>query len=423
MKSLGPLRVIHANQSSNIGGAAKAAARIHQALLRSDVNSHFYVAQTSYSDPTVEMTSSRFDRLVSPFRQRVTTALTDRLVTKNRVAHEPALFSTACAKGLNRSTPDIAHLHWVSDNMLSIRSIANLPMPVVWTLHDMWPFCGAEHYTDDERWKTGYTPNNRPAHEAGFDLNRWVWSRKRQLWRRPRQIVTPSRWLAGLARQSALMSDWPIEVIPNAIDTETWVPTDKAAARKALGLPDTLPIVLFGAMGGGADPRKGFDLLSEALGQLSADENLNLMLLVFGSSKSGKEQDFGFPTHFLGHLHDDLSLRLIYNAADVLVIPSRLDNLPNTGVEALSCGTPLVAFNVGGMGDLISHKETGYLARAHDSADLAAGIRWVLENSSVDSISPLSSAARLFAQTHFAEKVVAEQYRDLYGTVLEQQAT
>jgi len=415
------MRVIHVNQSDTIGGAAKAAARIHQALLRSGVDSRFYVAQSSYGDPTVEMTSSRFDRLVSPVRQRVARALTNRLVTDNPAAHEPALFSTNCASRLTHSGTDIAHLHWVSNNMLSIRAIAKLPMPVIWTLHDMWAFCGAEHHTHDDRFKSGYTKDNRPFHESGPDLNRWVWSRKRRLLRRPLQIVTPSNWLANAARESALMSDWPIAVIPNAIDTETWTPMNKTMARMSLGLPESLPLVLFGAMGGSSDLNKGFDLLTTALERLSMGGDLNLKLLAFGGSRPDGNHSLAFPAKYFGHLHDDLSLRLLYNAADVLVIPSRLENLPNTGVEALACGTPLVGFDVGGMRDLILHKETGYLARAQDSQDLAEGIRWVLAQRDQNLSSPLSAAARRHAEDRFSAPLIAQQYRRLYETVLQTQ--
>lgn len=413
------MHVIHLNQSDTVGGAAKAAARIHAAVRECGVNSRFYVSQTTHNAPATELTSGRWDRLAEPFRRKVTQRITGTLGTDNVVAHEPALFSNAAAQRLRRSEADIAHLHWVSDNMLSVAAIGDLTMPIVWTLHDMWAFCGAEHYTDDTRWQCGYTSGNRPEQESGVDLNRWVWSRKRRHWKRPMQIVAPSRWLADLASQSALMADWPVEVIPNAIDTDFWAPVDKRIARQALGLPGAVPLVLFGAMGGNSDPRKGFDLLSESLGRLSAQGDLDLMLLVFGGTRAGDAKLDAFPIHRFGHLSDDLSLRLIYNAADLLVIPSRLDNLPNTGVEALACGTPLVGFDVGGIGDLVHHRETGYLAQAEDAADLAEGMRWVLAQRRDDLTTPIGVTARKHAEKHFAATVVANQYQQLYQAVLD----
>jgi glycosyltransferase involved in cell wall biosynthesis len=305
--------------------------------------------------------------------------------------------------------------------MMSVGAIGQLPMPIVWTLHDMWAFCGAEHYAEDTRWRTGYDGHNRPAHESGVDLNRWIWARKRRLWKNPMQIVAPSRWLAELAQQSALMADWPIEVIPNAINIKEWAPMDKRVAREALNLPPDVPLVLFGAMGGSTDLRKGFDLLTKALDRLFTAGSTGLELLVFGGQRINTSERLRFPARYLGHLSDDLSLKLVYNAADVLVIPSRLDNLPNTGVEALACGTPLVGFDVGGMSDLILHKDTGYLARPQNASDLADGIRWVLAQRNQDLSTPLGTAARRHAEAHFASPIVAEKYCRLYETVLQTQ--
>jgi glycosyltransferase involved in cell wall biosynthesis len=224
----------------------------------------------------------------------------------------------------------------------------------------MWAFCGAEHYTDDLRWRDGYRRDNRPAYERGFDLNRHPWQRKRRHWRRPMHIVCPSQWLADCVKASALMADWPVLVVPNPLDTDRWRPIEQRLARELLGLPLDAPLLLFGAMGGGRDPRKGFDLLLAALEQLRVEPSLEeLQLVVFGQLAPREPPELGFPVHYTGHLHDDLSLRALYSAADLLVVPSRQDNLPNTGVEAHACGTPVVA-------------------QPFELHDLAAGIRWVL---------------------------------------------
>jgi hypothetical protein len=140
---------------------------------------------------------------------------------------------------------NLVHLHWLGDSTLSIEEIGRLTMPLVWSLHDQWAFCGAEHYTSpplpgetassDERFAAGYSPANRLAHESGPDLNRRTWLRKRRAWRRPIHIVCPSHWLADCARSSTLMVDWPITVIPNPIDLSVCPPCDQAQAR---ALPD-----------------------------------------------------------------------------------------------------------------------------------------------------------------------------------------
>jgi glycosyltransferase involved in cell wall biosynthesis len=290
---------------------------------------------------------------------------------------------------INASNANLVHLHWLGFNTLSIEEIGRLSKPVVWTLHDQWPFCGAEHYVTpppalDERFADGYTAANRPIHESGPDLNRHTWERKRHAWRRPMQIVCPSTWMADCVCRSALMGSWPITVIPYPIDLAVWAPCDQTQARSLLDLPLDRPLVLFGAIGGTGDPRKGADLLLESLRYLKASATgtplEQLELVVFGQSRPAELPDLGFPLHYSGHLHDDISLRLLYAAADVFVIPSRQDNLPNTGLEAHACGTPVVSFRTGGLMDIVDDHVTGALAEPFHPASLAAAIAWVLED-------------------------------------------
>jgi glycosyltransferase involved in cell wall biosynthesis len=306
-------------------------------------------------------------------------------------------------------------MHWIAGEMLSVRDIGRIDKPLVWTLHDMWSFCGAEHYTDDERWLHGYRGDNRPIGEAGFDLNRWIWNRKRSSWISPMHIVAPSQWLADCARRSVLMRDWPISTVPYFIDTDTWKPVEKAMARDLLGLPQQVPLALFGALGGATDTRKGFDLLKVALELLRGQVD-DLELIVFGQAPPRTASPLGFPVHYAGHLHDDLSLRVLYSAADVFVLPSRLDNLPNTGLEAHACGTPVVGFKVGGIPDIVLHEVTGYLAEPYEPDDLAKGILQVVSDPLRQAA--MSRAARDRACVTWCSKVVADGYRKVYQAAL-----
>jgi glycosyltransferase involved in cell wall biosynthesis len=171
----------------------------------------------------------------------------------------------------------------------------------------MWAFCGAEHYTDEYRWKYGYQRNNRPVYESGFDLNFWTWKRKIKNWKKPIHIIAPSYWLGNCVKESKLMHEWPIEVIPYPIDTNFWKPLKKNLARELLDLPKDVPLVLFGAVGGGYDPRKGFDLLLDSLKLLNDDQRAkNLELVVFGQREPKVLPKINFPIHYNGYLHDDI---------------------------------------------------------------------------------------------------------------------
>ncbi|WP_399226269.1 glycosyltransferase [Synechococcus sp. Cruz-9C9] len=353
--------------------------------------------------------------------------------TGNPTLHSIAWPDTGLGRELQtwrRQGVNLLHLHWLGDATLSIEEIGCLLQPLVWTLHDQWAFCGAEHYTNppgpgetarrEDRFALGYTPVSRPPHESGPDLNRNTWLRKHRAWRRPMQIVCPSTWLADCARRSALMGSWPITVIPNPIDLKTWAPVDQIQARILLGLPLEPPLVLFGAIGGTADPRKGADLLLEALerlhAQMAGTPMAALQLVVFGQSSPQSPPALGFSIHYVGRLHDDLSLRLVYAAADVFVIPSRQDNLPNTALEAHACGTPVVAFRTGGLPDIVDDRVTGVLAECFNPDSLAGAIRWVLEDP--HRRRQLAVAARARAERIWNPARVAGMYAEVYGQAM-----
>jgi len=435
------LNILQVNASDIDGGAARAAYRIHRSLVEHGephgVLSQMRVIRRLSDDPTVIGGSpARPNPIWRRLYPRLSRQDRGRFRTGNPTLHSQAWSTTGLGSELSgrhlAGQADVFHLHWLGDSTLSIEEIGRLPMSLVWTLHDQWGFCGAEHYTSppqpgetastDERFSLGYTPASRPAHESGPDLNRRTWERKRRAWRRPggwlTQIVCPSTWLADCARRSDLMGDWPITVIPNPIDLDRWAPLDKRQARALLQLPLDRPLVLFGADGGTADPRKGADLLLDALqvlrSRLAGTSLEQVELVVFGQGQPAKVPVLGFPIHYSGRLHDDISLRLLYAAADVFVIPSRQDNLPNTGLEAHACGTPVVAFRTGGLVDIVDDRITGALAEPFDPASLAECIRWVLE----DPQRQLGNAARARAKRFWGPQRVAGRYAEVYGNAL-----
>ncbi len=411
------MKILHINHSDISGGAARAAYRIHNSLREEGLESRMWVNRSTAGDWTVNGPVSKVAKAMALLRPQMVSPLVKMLKTNNRVIHSPAILPSHWIKKINYSDADIVHLHWIQSEMLSIADISRIKKPIVWTLHDMWAFCGAEHYSEDFRWREGYRADNRFTNESGFDLNRWVWQRKRQHWKRPLNIVAPSQWLGNCAKESFLMRNWPITVVKNPIDTDIWKPHGQVGARELLGLPVGAPLLLFGAMDGDRDPRKGFEFLVKALKLLRDDQRVKGMgLVIFGQLAPESIPNLGFPVYYTGHLYDDLSLRILYSAADAMIIPSRQDNLPNTGVESIACGTPVVAFNVGGFPDIVRHKETGYLANAFDPEDLAQGIRWVLLNGKNDY---LRREVRKFAEENFSYKTISNQYKVLYQKTIE----
>ena len=334
------------------------------------------------------------------------------------------VFPTRLGRLIRDEQADIVHLHLLSKETMSIAQVGRIKRPVVWTFHDMWAFCGTEHYAPDRaahRYREGYEQTDAVDGDTGWDLDRWVWNRKKRHWR-PENItvVTPSRWMGDCARSSALFKAARVEVIPNGIDPLVFKPIDRRFARDVLNLPQDKPLILFGAMKATSDTRKGFHLLDEALRMIYDQLDPSSVapeLVVFGASKSEEDTDFPLESHYTGRIHDEVGLCLLYAAADVFVAPSRQDNLPNTLVESLACGTPCVAFDIGGMPDMIEHRENGYLARPFDVVDLAHGIRWVLEDPSRRL--KLSDRARQKVESEFTVQLQVDRCKALYQELLD----
>lgn len=411
------MKIIHVNQSDTVGGAARAAYRIHRCLVDSGVNSQMRVLRKDSDDASVTggfgQNSSRIARFIA---ERLAARARRGFRPADNSLHSPANCSSGLADEINSAAPDVVHLHWITGGALSVEEIGRFGPPVVWTLHDMWGFCGAEHYTDDgptSRFRVGYHKSNAPIEESGNDLNRSTWSRKVKNWTRPIHIVAPSHWLAECAKSSRLFESWPITVIPNPIAFDVWRPLQKEVARELLGLHPEANVVLMGAFGGLADPRKGGDLALAALGSLVAAGCEAAQLLVFGQSAAAPHSagPFPLPTQFLGRIHDDLTMAIAYSAADVMLVPSRQDNLPNTAIEALACGTPVVGFSVGGMPDIVQHGDTGWLAKPYEIADLAAGISWALSRRADPG---LRRRCRDSAVAKFSPNEVSMQYVNIY---------
>jgi glycosyltransferase involved in cell wall biosynthesis len=282
--------------------------------------------------------------------------------------------------------------------------------PVVVTLHDQWYFTGICHYSggcDKFRTQCEHCPMLKGQ---GMDLARRVFDRKRAMYEgRNLTFVGCSRWMADLARQSRLTQGHTVTNIPNAIDTDVFKPIDKQEARRRHQLPTDKKLLLFGAQRI-TDERKGFRYLAEACEHLSAATR-DLGVVVLGGDAQSVKEALPLPVYTIDYLSNEAEIAQLYNAVDLFVTPSLQDNLPNTIVEAMSCGTPCVGFNVGGIPEMIDHRQNGYVARYKDSHDLANGIAWCLDGTRHTA---LSQAARAFALATYSESVAAQRYLEVY---------
>lgn len=415
------MKILHISHSDIVGGAARASYRLHKALLNSDIDSQMMVRVKKTDDWTILNPKSHLSKLAYTFSPTIGSYINKLQKSKNINLRSGNWLPSNWANKINSSDADLVNIHWIGNETLSIRDIGRIKKPIVWTMHDMWPFCGAEHYAEDSinaRWRSGYTKGNRSNNDSKIDIDKLVWLRKTKAWKETNiYTVSPSQWLAECAKQSSLFQNRPITVIPNPLDTDIYKPLDKKICRDILKLPQGKNIILFGAIGGGNDPRKGYDLLINALGKLKSKIDVkSTICVVFGQSKPYKLPDLPFTTLWLGHLYDDTTLSLLYNSANVMIVPSRVDNLPQTATEAQSCGIPVIAFNTTGLQDIIAHLETGYLAKAFDTEDMANGIQLILnEQNNNDNF---SIQARKRAVHLWSTQTVISQYHNLYKEIL-----
>ena len=408
------MKVVHLAYSDDGGGAFKAAYRIHRGLAGLDIDSTMLVSRRLRSDPTVKDAGSTGGRLWGQLASHLDMAPW-RLLRMPRAEYSSlAWVGTAATRRANAMAPDIVQLHWICAGFLRLETLAAITSPLVWRLADMWPLAGAEHYVgDDVRYREGYRTDTRPATERGWDLNRWVWQRKRRVYARLRNltVVTPSRWLARCAAESILLRGRRIEVIPTGQDLGSFRPIPKIQARSILRLPPDAKLVMAASMDI-ADRRKGVGPLLQALESLRGS---GYRLLLLGDDPLNRLR-LPVEAHWLGGLNDSVSLALAYSSADVFVAPSTEENLANTVIEAMACGVPCVAFNVGGMPDIVHPGRNGYLAAPFDTDDLARGIVSVLESGA--DYARLAAEARLTVEWEFSAELQARRFAALYEDVL-----
>jgi len=417
------LKVVHLNSYENNGGAGRAASRLVGALQQEGLDASLWV---NYSFEA-QASQYNFSKALLPNFFTAVQIIIERILTKTRIKSVKTPFSIPFfGKDISRhpalKEADIIHLHWINHAFLRPKDLAKLQKlnkPIVWTFHDSNAFTGGCHVryacTHFEQ-SCGNCPIVKlPAPQ---DLSHHIWKAKKQAYTGlALQIIAPSQWMAQSAKRSALFAESPIHIIPNTLNTQVFSPSDKALAREKLGLPAHTFLILSGFMPSANDKHKGANLLVEALGIFGQSDSAELV--IFGNRTAGDLPVFNLNTIFLGTINEEKKLALCYAAADVFVTPSIEDNLPNTVLESLACGTPVVAFTTGGIPDMVVHQKNGYLAKGTSPEELAQGLAWVKNHVNKTA---LSEAARQTVLSKFSESVVAQQHIKLYQSILNSRA-
>lgn len=391
------MKALFLSFSNGGGGAGRATNRLFSAMTENtDLNMRMYVDFKHGADPRI-ITSTKF----AASKRRTARINLEELpayVTKHPVPKlfSPGIASSISAKSLDRLGADVINLHWSNYGLLSIPQIAQIETPLIWTLHDMWSVTGGMNYEPD-------LLSQQVSNYKGIEA--WIAHRKKRHWTKPLNVVTPSNWLANIIRSSELGQDWKVTVIPNPIDLNIFAPIEAHRSNT----PNS-PLKVIVSLGGDLiDSRKGFDLLIEALPNIESE----FELMVIGHEAPPSDWPESMPrTRWLGFLNDS-ELVNAYAEADVAVVPSRQDNLPQTATEPTACGVPLVAFNIGGLPDIVENGVTGLLADPEDPIHLASQVDVILKDE--DMRRTMSGKARKRAERLWSPSVVANQYLTVFN--------
>ena len=412
------MRVVHINYSDVYGGAAIACERINAALGAAGVDSKILVVEKKL--PFKVSKSVNSSRLMVKWAW-VRFMLEQVFFLKFLKAPKALALYSSAYLGQDISShsyiaqADIIVLHWVNNSFLRIKDlqkIAALGKPIVWHMHDMWTFTGGCHHAFDCKGFTASCGNCSYLRFAGEnDRSHHLMQLKTHLFKNHNfHLVSPSIWLQKLAAQSALAPFYTLQHISNTIDCTVFKPNPRQQACAKLKLDVKKQYLLFGAANTGS-AIKGMQFLIEALQLLPHNDSLEV--LVFGKPNAELIAKIPFKTRELGYVSHPEKMIALYNAASCYITPSLADNLPNTVMEALSCGLPVVAFNTGGIPEMVDHMKNGFIVAQKNAEQLAQGITWALNCGS-----QTREAAQSKVLQHYDYPVVAKKYMALFQSLL-----
>lgn len=418
------MKILIIGKHPTTGGAAIASYRLMKALKARDVEvkmlvqeggiqaEGIYSTSRSWAKKKINLLRFIFERLffLRFERSRNIRFLFSPANTGERIVRNPLV-----------KEADVIHLHWINAGFLSLRSLKELLQlgkPLVWTFHDMWPFTGGCHYALDCKAYTrecGSCPYlKKPGRR---DLSHRIWKRKEQVFKNSLvHVVTPSHWLEACVRESSLLGHWKLRTIHNPIDHELYKPVPREESSRHLGLDPSKKYILFGAANMN-NMLKGFTYFQEAVKNLVEKNEVekDTEILLFGKSRRDLVSTFPLPAKEFSFVSSTQTMIHLYSVAHVFVIPSLQDNLPNTILESMFCGTPVVGFRTGGIPEMIVHRESGYLAEFKSSTDLAEGMVWGLMTESYDK---LSERTRKITLKRFSRDLSVEKHIELYKSLI-----
>lgn len=401
------LKVLHLNYNDKKGGAAIAVNRIHECLKLNGVISKVLVAKKTDDDDDFIGPSSTIDEIKYKIFEALNRQILKLEKKVNYDSNSYNLLPNNIIKLINTLDFDLINLHWIGNNFLRIKDIKRIQKPIIWTLHDMWPYCGSEHYSITSRFLDGYKKENK-VHK-GLDFERYCWENKVKNYPKKINVIATSDWQLENVKKSALFKNNKANKIGLPLDFNFWKPINKSTSRNILNISENKNVILIGSENINSK-RKGYKNLIRML-ELKKNIN-NLLILTFGENRIETNIE---NINFKNIRPNSYDLRLIYSCADVYLSPSLQESFGQTSLESISCLTPVVCFDSTGTTEIIKHKLTGYISKENDYEDFYLGTKWVLENLknkiTLDRIN--------YLKERFSYEHISKSYINLYENIIQ----
>lgn len=411
------MKILHVGYSDKLGGAAIAMIRLHNSLKAIGLDSKVLVGEKLSKDENVIGPETNYEKFINGLKIKIARQKKYFYKHDGKYSHSLNLLKSNLISKINKINPDIINLHWINNELISVKDISKLKIPIVWTFNDMWPMCGGEHYSEDDRNKLGYDNVEKRLDERGFDINKYIWSQKKKYWKfKIKHVVCISNWLKNKAIESDLFKNHLISIIPCALDTKDWNPINKNDARDQLNLPKNKLILLFMSTNGDKDKRKGYKYIKSFLDDYLKLKK-NIILLNIGKNIENQNQLKNVININKSFNGDPKMLKLYYSASDILLAPSILEAFGQVAVEAASCGVPTIGFKNTGLEDAIDHKKTGYVCKYLDQEDFNRGLNWIIEKMETEK-NYFESSCISHVLKNFSSEIVAQKYLNIYKSVL-----
>ena len=405
------LKILHLTYSDD-GGAGVVVSRINECMRSRNYDSNILVAEKTTTSEHVLCNQNFYDRFIWRQKKKIYRNLNLFFFFINKNTHSINLFNSNILSQIEKHKPDLINIHWIGNELISLKQISKIKIPIIWTLHDMWLYSGAEHYTYDKRYIEGYNNSNRDKGESGLDINKWVWERKLKYIKKNIKIISSNNWQDQNVKNSKLLRDNETFKIPYPINLNFWQPIERTLAKKKLNWDSDKVHLLFGIANYSRQKIKGLDIALDIFNKLNKINEGKYVLNIFGNLNKHHVNQKN--VNLLGTIKGDSIFRNLYSASDLLLHPSRLESFGLIPLESLACGLPILINKNTGTNDLIISEHMGYALEDEIESNFESFLNWFNKNCLINKQKLLHNTIK----ENFSYSCIGKKYENLIKKIL-----